>query len=112
RGFHETLRCDLRGTGVASTMLVPSKVLSGYFAHNPGAETGIPRISAIIGTLTPEQVADAIVRTIRSPRPLVFIPRRLGAAVRFGRVLPELMQRVVVATGVPRPAIAPGGSGS
>lgn len=60
RGFTEALRVDLHGTDIGVSQVVPGKVSSAYFDHNPGAESRIPRIGKLIRTLTPEQAGEAI----------------------------------------------------
>jgi uncharacterized protein len=104
RGLHELLRADLRGTGVTISQVVAGKVASAYFEHNPGVEEAIPRISRVIGTLTPERVAETILRSCERPRPLRVIPFRLRLALASGRLFPRLTDRLVWATGRDRPA--------
>jgi len=99
RGLSDALRADLRGTGIGVSQVVPSKVSSGYFEHNPGAAEGIPGISRFVGSLTPEQVADLIVDSIERERRLVFAPGRLRLLVSLSRLFPVLSERLVLATG-------------
>jgi NAD(P)-dependent dehydrogenase (short-subunit alcohol dehydrogenase family) len=52
--------------------------------------------------LTPERVADRIVRLARRPRPVVSVPRWRGAQVRFFDAFPRLslrLARIIIATG-------------
>lgn len=104
RGFCEALRADLRGTGVGVSQVVPAKVASTYFEHNPGAELGIPGISRIVGTLTPEQVADAIVGAIEREKRLVLIPRMLRLLLFQARFVPRPTEALLAATARKRPA--------
>jgi len=104
RGFCEALRADLRGTGIGVSQVVPAKVSSSYFEHNPGAEVGIPGISRIVGTLTPEQVADEIVDAIEHQRRLVLIPRMLRVMLFQARFFPRPTERLLALTGRRRPA--------
>jgi short-subunit dehydrogenase len=103
RGLTDALHADLRGTGIGVSQVVPAKVSSGYFEHNPGAAEGIPNISRIVGTLTPEHVADVIVDSVERGRRLVFTPGRLRLLVFFSRLFPGLSERLVLATGRRRP---------
>jgi short-subunit dehydrogenase len=103
RGFHEVLRADLRGTGVKVSHVVPGKVASSYFEHNPGVAEAIPRISRLIGTLQPERVAEAIMRACEREREYVFLPRRLALTIAQARLFPRLTERIVWQTGRKRP---------
>jgi uncharacterized protein len=103
RGLHEMLRADLQGTGVKVSQVVPGKVASSYFEHNPGVAEAIPGISRLIGTLQPEQVAEAIMRACEREREYVFLPRRLAATMVQARLLPRLTERIVRLTSRKRP---------
>jgi len=52
-----------------------------------------------VKTLVPEEVADAIVATLRKPRFDVFLPPVSGALVRLGAALPRRL-RLAVARGL------------
>jgi uncharacterized protein len=75
--LNNALRAELHGSGVRVTLAVFGKVSSEYWAHNPGSEQRLPIINRSIPTLTPEQVANAIVRGIETNareivRPIIF----------------------------------------
>jgi uncharacterized protein len=103
RGFSEALRADLAGTGLRITEVVPAKVSSEYFAHNPGAEERIPGISRLFPTLTPEQTARAIVRGIERGAREVSTPLAYRLAAGQARLFPRLSSWLVVKTGARRP---------
>lgn len=70
--FNNSLRAELHGSGIRVTLGVFGKVSSEYWEHNPGNEQRLPMISKFIPTLTPEKVANAIVRAIeRDAREIV-----------------------------------------
>jgi NADP-dependent 3-hydroxy acid dehydrogenase YdfG len=73
-GFTEALRADVRGTGVGVTLLIPGKVESGYFAHNPGSQDRVPRIINFTRTLSPADVAESIARSVERRSRRVVIP--------------------------------------
>jgi uncharacterized protein len=102
RGFTEALRVDLHGTGIGVSQVVPGKVSSAYFDHNPGAEARIPRISRLIRTLTPEQTADAIVNAVERERGDVFLPFELRLMMLQARLMPGMTRRVMSRTGARR----------
>jgi short-subunit dehydrogenase len=106
RGFSEALRADLRGTGVGVSQVVPAKVSSTYFEHNPGAERAIPGVSRVVGTVTPEQVADRIVQAVEREQRLVLMPLTLRVLVAFGRLWPQPIELLLASTGRRRPDAA------
>jgi len=99
RGLTAALRQDLRGTGVGISEVVPGKVLSDYFANNPGAEERIPKIDALLPAQTPEQVAGAIALAVARERREVLLPWPLRVADLAGRLTPRLVEKVVALTG-------------
>ena len=107
RGLTDALSADLDGTGVKVSQIVPGKVDSTYFEHNPGAEDGIPGMARLVRTLTPDEVAEAIVGAIRSEKRLVFTPFMLRVMMLQARVFPRLTRRIAIRTSRPRPGAAP-----
>jgi short-subunit dehydrogenase len=77
RGFTAALRADLRDTGIQVLEIVAGKVSSTYFEHNPGSEERLPRITRMVPTLTPDQVAEALMRGIERDRRQVVTPLML-----------------------------------
>lgn len=94
RGLHEALRADLHGSGVRSMLVVPGKVSSSYFENNPGSEERLPPIARLIPTLTPEQVARAVVGGLECRRTLVMLPWQLRFMHLMLRLMPELTRRM------------------
>ncbi|MFL5887099.1 MAG: SDR family oxidoreductase [Thermoleophilaceae bacterium] len=80
RAFTEALRDEVRDTGIELTAVMPGLVRTELAA---GTRAG--RGSQWVA---PEQVADAVVAAIESPRPDVFVPRTLGPVLRFHNFLP------------------------
>jgi hypothetical protein len=78
-GYCNALRGELRGTGVAVTVVMPSVV-----------ETELARGTAhgSVARLRPADVAAAVVKTVRRPRFEVYVPRRLAVLDRALGVLP------------------------
>ena len=103
RGFNDALRTDLHGTGVNVCHVLPARVASPYLEHNPGAAEGIPTIAKIMRMLSPEDVADVIVKTIEHERPLVFAPFMLRLVMFQARLFPRLTEWLTVKTAKPRP---------
>jgi short-subunit dehydrogenase len=102
RGFDACLHADLRGTGVGVTQVVPGKVSSEYFEHNPGAEERIPSIARLIRTLSPDDVAEGICQGIERERREVIQPLMLRLLFLQARLAPRLTEWVVWRTGARR----------
>jgi short-subunit dehydrogenase len=103
RGFTEALRADLRGTGLRVTAVIPGKVSSTYFTHNPGTEERAPRIAKLLGTITPEQAAAEMLRGIEGDRRQIVLPGRYRLLYAIHRVWPGLVRWRAAATGARRP---------
>jgi len=107
RGLDEALGAELRGTGVATLLFCPGEVSSGYWAHNPGAAERVPGVSALLGRLTPEEAAAALLDAVERGARRRFAPWRFAAAVHAARLFPGLVGWLVAATGARRPPGAP-----
>jgi uncharacterized protein len=90
RGFAAGLRQDLHDTGVGVTVVYPGFVSeAGMFAD---AGTRLPRW---IGMVTPDQVAEAVVRGIERERGEIDVaPLTLRAATLAGSLAPATVARV------------------
>jgi uncharacterized protein len=90
RGFAAGLREDLPGTGVGVTVVYPGFVSeAGMFAESRA------RLPRGVGTVTPEQVADAVVRGIESGRAEIDVaPLGLRAGALMGSLAPVTVGRV------------------
>lgn len=106
RGFTEALRADLRGTGVSVTLVAAGEVSSPYFEHNPGARERLPKIARFYPTLSPEQVADAIVRSVERNKREVIIPWMHRLTVLQHKLFPWLVEWLLVSSGWKREGAA------
>lgn len=90
RGFALCLREDLRGSGVGVSVVSPGAIrAAGMFADSGAAAP------PLVGTGTPEQVGDAVVRAIERNRGEITVaPLRQRALGRFGANAPELAGRL------------------
>lgn len=86
RGFAQGLRADLHGTGVGVSTVFPGFISdAGMFA-----DTGVS-LPPGVGTRSPEQVADAVVRGIRDNKAEIDVaPLGLRFAATFAGIAPEL----------------------
>jgi NADP-dependent 3-hydroxy acid dehydrogenase YdfG len=80
-GVSETVRGELRRTGVDLSVVMPV-VVDTELASGVGTPRGIPRIK-------PDDVAAAIVGTLRRPRFDVYVPRSIGPLTALCAVLPR-----------------------
>jgi len=97
RGFSHQLEAELRGSGVGVTLLAPFEVDSPYFDHNPGSRERIPKITALVGTITPVDVAREAADSIERERRERLVPWRGRWLYRL--TPPPLMRLLLTATG-------------
>jgi short-subunit dehydrogenase len=90
RGFALNLREDLRSSGIGVSVITPGAIRdAGMFA-----ESGAPP-PPLIGTGTPEQVGNAVVRAIEHDRSEISVaPLRQRALARFAMMAPEISGRL------------------
>jgi short-subunit dehydrogenase len=81
--FTESLRSELRGSGVSASLVVPAVVETAFFAER-GAPYGRIRPRPV----SPERIAAAIVDAIRRDRARVVVPAWLGVAIRLHGAAP------------------------
>jgi NAD(P)-dependent dehydrogenase (short-subunit alcohol dehydrogenase family) len=86
-GLSEAARMELRGSGVEMTVVMPG------FARTELA-IGVPDLRGV-KRVTPEQIADATVAALKSPRFDVWVPRGLGPLISFGAALPRSWREAV-----------------
>jgi NAD(P)-dependent dehydrogenase (short-subunit alcohol dehydrogenase family) len=86
-GLSESVRAELRGSGVEITVVMPG------FARTELA-TGVPDLRGV-KRVTPEEIAAATVDALKVPRFDVWVPRRLGPLIAFGAVLPRSWREAV-----------------
>jgi short-subunit dehydrogenase len=82
--FTESLREELRGTGVGVSLVPPVAVKSDFFARR-----GVPYGRRRPKPLPPQRIADAIVDAIRRDRAEVVVPRWARLAIRAHGVSPR-----------------------
>jgi NADP-dependent 3-hydroxy acid dehydrogenase YdfG len=87
-GVSETVRGELRGTGVELSVVMPV-VVDTELASGVATARGVAKIK-------PEHVAEAIVETLRRPRFDVYVPRRIGPMTAFGAILPRAVRELVM----------------
>jgi short-subunit dehydrogenase len=86
RGFSSGLRCDLHGSGIGASVILPGFVRdAGMFA-----DTGVS-LPPGVGTVSPGRVAAAVIRAIRHDKAEVTVaPLAMRLASTAGALVPQL----------------------
>jgi short-subunit dehydrogenase len=90
RGFAQSLREDLRPSGVGVSAIFPGFVRDAGLFHDSGAQ-----VPPWVGTVTPGEVAEAVLRAIEENRGEVDVaPLGLKAGTKVAGLAPELAASV------------------
>lgn len=98
RGLSESLRIDLRGSGIHPCHAVFGEVSSNYWKANPGARERLPAISKLIPVLKPEQVAKELVQLAGNRKKTAIYPWLLGVFKFFNQLAPWLIRFLITKT--------------
>jgi short-subunit dehydrogenase len=91
-GFTESLRADVRGTGLSVTLVVLGIVESPYWKHNPGSRERAPVMNPmIVPPLSPEQAAEAIFAGVEGGKRMVVKPAILRTLFLLNALAPRLV---------------------
>lgn len=85
-GLTETLREEYRDSGVHFTTVLPAKVTTELAAGTDQAGNGVP-------TVSPQDVADAVIAALQQRLPEVAVPRYLGSVSALQGMTPHWMLR-------------------
>ncbi|WCK55803.1 SDR family oxidoreductase [Aneurinibacillus sp. Ricciae_BoGa-3] len=91
--FTSTLRQELAGTGVKVTAINPGPVETAFF--NRADATGEYRKNIERFMLTPQQVAGAILQSVKRYRPEIILPGYMKLGVIIQQLMPGLFDRVI-----------------
>ncbi|HSH04430.1 MAG TPA: SDR family oxidoreductase [Anaerolineae bacterium] len=73
-GFSQTLHTELYQTPIQVTLMRLGAIQdTNFFGEHVAAER-MPRVADMVPLLTPEGVAEAVLKTIKAPRPIVTLP--------------------------------------
>ncbi len=89
----ESLRVELRGTGVAVTLIRPGTTDTGFFSHRLGRGRELRR--ARRRGVPPERVAEAIVRAARREPRVQYVRAADRLLVWFGLLAPRLTDKIL-----------------
>jgi len=79
--FSQALRQEVRGTNIKVTNCIFGQTSSGYWDNNPGSKERIPSINYFFGTLSPNQVAQYIIKSIENNKKEIIKPQLLSIAI-------------------------------
>jgi short-subunit dehydrogenase len=91
-GFAEALRTELRGKGIAVTLVVLGVVESSYWQHNPGSRENLPKATKMLPVLSPEEAAEAIYAGVDRKSRRVIKPFLLRPLFLFNAFMPRLVE--------------------
>src|SRR5262249_30550386 len=86
-GLSETIRQEIRGSGVRISLVLPSAV-------NTELATGLAHTRAV-PVVQPADVAAAILQALVHPRFEVYVPRSMGALINSGRFYPRPIREAI-----------------
>ncbi|MEV0691719.1 SDR family NAD(P)-dependent oxidoreductase [Streptomyces sp. NPDC050388] len=92
--FADALRYELRGSGVAVSLVVPGVVDTPFFERR-----GVPYRRSWPGPVPPERVADAVWSAVSRGRDEVYVPGWLRLPVRVRGAAPALYRRLATVFG-------------
>ena len=105
RAFQGGLYEELRSTNVLTTSIVAGKVDSPYFTTNPISVERLPKIGEMImKTLTVDQVAKVVLKTVFRKKKTIIIPWQMALAIKFGQHFPGILgwlMRITAYKGIP-----------
>jgi short-subunit dehydrogenase len=91
-GFTEALRAEMRGTGVAVTLVVLGTVESPYWKHNPGSRENVPKTNPyLMPVLSPDEAAETILTAIDKKRRLAVRPWLFRPLFLLNALMPTLV---------------------
>jgi short-subunit dehydrogenase len=93
-GLADTLRSELKPSGIKVTLAVLGTVETPYWQHNPGSRENMPNTDPrLVPPLTAEQAAIAIVDGAEAGKPLVVKPAIYRLLFVLNALFPQLVAR-------------------
>ncbi len=91
-GLTESIRAEVRGSGISVTLVVLGLVDSPYWQHNPGSRKHAPAVNRRLApVLSTEQAAEAIFAGVEAGRRTVVKPAILRTLFLLNAVAPRLV---------------------
>jgi uncharacterized protein len=93
-GLAETLQIELKGTGLAASLVVLGPVETPYWQHNPGSRERLPKSNTmLVPMLSSEQAAAAIYLGVEARKRMVVKPGIFRALFMLNAIAPRLVAR-------------------
>jgi NADP-dependent 3-hydroxy acid dehydrogenase YdfG len=89
-GLSETIRQEVRGSGIRVSVVLPSAV-------NTELAAGLARTRGL-PVIEPEEVAAAVLGALARPRFEVYVPRSMGTLINTGHLLPRPVREWIART--------------
>jgi short-subunit dehydrogenase len=93
--FSKALETETHGSGIHVTLGIFGKVATTYWEHNPGSEKRLPKVDAYLPTLTPQEVAHAVVAAIKRESRQVVLPRAFRFIFLVNALYPKTTSRIL-----------------
>ena len=91
-GFTEALRTEMRGKGIAVTLVVLGPVDTPYWEHNPGSHKALAESNSVLmPILSAKDAAETIVAAIEKKRRLAVRPWAFRALLVLNALMPRLV---------------------
>ncbi|WP_322923856.1 SDR family oxidoreductase [Paenibacillus campi] len=91
-GFTNSLRQELRGTGITVSAINPGPVNTAFFERADPSGTYVSNVSGFM--LSTDKVCHELIRMMKRRREEVDLPRYAGVAVRLYQLCPRLIDRL------------------
>ena len=102
RGFSESLKIDLRNTGVGISHIILGEVESSYWDANPGARARLPKIASLIPKTSTEKAGKYILKAIRTEKKEMTRPAMLWIFRRLLWLTPWLTKWLIATSSYKR----------
>jgi short-subunit dehydrogenase len=98
-GFNKALRAELYWTNINVMLAMFGTVSSDYWEHNPASLERLPKVAKMARVLTPETVAESIVKGIENNKRLVLKPEIFRFILLLNTLFPGNTESLMCKTG-------------
>ena len=92
RGLSESLRADLYNTNILISEIILGKTNSNYFITNKSANKRFPKIGNLIGSISPNQAAFAILWAIQNKNQYYYYPFMMKIVIYLQYLFPGIVR--------------------
>ena len=98
RGLSESLRADLYNTNISISEIILGRTESNYFNTNKNADSRFPKIGNLITKITPEEAANAVIKTIYQKKEYEYYPLTMKLVVYMNIMFPSIVRYLTFIT--------------